>query len=93
MNPTTFGSRIANKFQKAFPKLLFKRNCFDSNYPYYDVTYLIEYDNCYFGLLIIYNRYEVDIHLTDIKYACAKTPKDRIKIFQAIHERCAELDL
>ena len=49
MNSVTFGRRIASKFQKQFPKLKFKRNCFDSNYPYYEVTYLIEYNNSYFG--------------------------------------------
>lgn len=87
MNPKTFGSRIAKQFQEQFPELDFKRNLFDDEDKEYFISYIIRYNYSYFGMLVIYKYYNIELYLYNpYKCVCAKLPKERIKIKQLIYE-------
>lgn len=87
MNPKTFGSRVAKQFQEQFPELDFKRSLFDDENKEYSISYIIRYNYSYFGMLIIYKHYSIELCLYNpYRSVCAKLPKERIKIKQLIYE-------
>ena len=93
MHSKAFGTRIIKQFRKAFPKLVFSKVVLTNGYSTI-VQYNIHYNKDYLGYLLIFENYNVSLFLYSVNKHCYTTSyKDRLKIFQILHEECIDLGL